>query len=174
MRTLWRALQHRLHHAVAWPEVALCRLEAGCSQLFALFRNYTVVNPEKGVIEVERMSCPGMKLCCQLKFQNALWAATEVRLSAPCWTAPPHKGCKPTASAVSRTKATDLSSMTWHLLPHGVLVLHAYLADTQRMVVSPGGQSSHGKLGCLRWKLSQLGHICTQCFHLGNVLISEW
>uniref|UniRef100_A0A8B9NVW3 non-specific serine/threonine protein kinase n=1 Tax=Apteryx owenii TaxID=8824 RepID=A0A8B9NVW3_APTOW len=40
-------------------------------------RNYTVVNPEKGVIEVERMSCPGMKLCCQLKFQNALWAATE-------------------------------------------------------------------------------------------------
>ncbi|NWV36007.1 LRRK1 kinase, partial [Grantiella picta] len=40
-------------------------------------RNYTVVNLEKGVLEVQRMSCPGMKLCCQLKFQNALWAATE-------------------------------------------------------------------------------------------------
>ncbi|NXL26560.1 LRRK1 kinase, partial [Setophaga kirtlandii] len=40
-------------------------------------RNYTVVNLEKGVMEVQRMSCPGMKLCCQLKFQNALWAATE-------------------------------------------------------------------------------------------------
>lgn len=58
---------------------AVCRLNAGYRKLlFAPFRNYTVVNLEKGVIEVERMSCPGMKLCCQLKFQNALWAATEV------------------------------------------------------------------------------------------------
>ncbi|KYO21000.1 leucine-rich repeat serine/threonine-protein kinase 1 isoform A [Alligator mississippiensis] len=40
-------------------------------------RNYTVVNTEKGLIEVERMSCPGMKLCCQLKVQRALWTATE-------------------------------------------------------------------------------------------------
>ncbi|XP_025055346.1 leucine-rich repeat serine/threonine-protein kinase 1 [Alligator sinensis] len=40
-------------------------------------RNYTVVNTEKGLIEVERMSCPGMKLCCQLKVQSALWTATE-------------------------------------------------------------------------------------------------
>uniref|UniRef100_A0A8C8SVN9 non-specific serine/threonine protein kinase n=1 Tax=Pelusios castaneus TaxID=367368 RepID=A0A8C8SVN9_9SAUR len=40
-------------------------------------RNYTVVNTEKGLLEVERMSCPGMKLCCQLKVQSALWTATE-------------------------------------------------------------------------------------------------
>uniref|UniRef100_A0A8C9EUR0 non-specific serine/threonine protein kinase n=1 Tax=Pavo cristatus TaxID=9049 RepID=A0A8C9EUR0_PAVCR len=61
-------------------------------------RNYTVVNPEKGVIEVERMSCPGMKLCCQLKFQNALWAATEdqkisvYRLQGMCPLKAPQKG----------------------------------------------------------------------------------
>lgn len=40
-----------------------------------------MVNLEKGVMEVQRMSCPGMKLCCQLKFQNALWAATEVSIA---------------------------------------------------------------------------------------------
>ncbi|OXB68958.1 hypothetical protein ASZ78_003427 [Callipepla squamata] len=61
-------------------------------------RNYTVVNPEKGVIEVERMSCPGMRLCCQLKFQNALWAATEdqkisvYRLQGMCPLKAPQKG----------------------------------------------------------------------------------
>ncbi|XP_042331231.1 leucine-rich repeat serine/threonine-protein kinase 1 isoform X2 [Sceloporus undulatus] len=40
-------------------------------------RNYTVVNAEKGLIEVAKMSCPGMKVCCQLKVQNSLWTATE-------------------------------------------------------------------------------------------------
>ncbi|XP_061451972.1 leucine-rich repeat serine/threonine-protein kinase 1 isoform X2 [Rhineura floridana] len=40
-------------------------------------RNYTVVNIEKGLVEVARMSCPGMKLCCQMKLQSYLWAATE-------------------------------------------------------------------------------------------------
>ncbi|XP_060116064.1 leucine-rich repeat serine/threonine-protein kinase 1 [Heteronotia binoei] len=40
-------------------------------------RNYTVVNTEKGLIEVARMSCPGTKLCCQLKVQSSLWTATE-------------------------------------------------------------------------------------------------
>ncbi|XP_062819072.1 leucine-rich repeat serine/threonine-protein kinase 1 isoform X1 [Anolis carolinensis] len=40
-------------------------------------RNYTVVNTEKGLIEVAKMSCPGMKLCCQLKVQSSLWTATE-------------------------------------------------------------------------------------------------
>ncbi|XP_048338175.1 leucine-rich repeat serine/threonine-protein kinase 1 isoform X2 [Sphaerodactylus townsendi] len=40
-------------------------------------RNYTVVNAEKGLIEVARMSCPGTKLCCQLKVQSCLWTATE-------------------------------------------------------------------------------------------------
>ncbi|XP_053437826.1 leucine-rich repeat serine/threonine-protein kinase 1 isoform X2 [Nycticebus coucang] len=40
-------------------------------------RNYTVVNTEKGLLEVQRMSCPGMKLSCQLKVQSSLWTATE-------------------------------------------------------------------------------------------------
>ncbi|XP_048225127.1 LOW QUALITY PROTEIN: leucine-rich repeat serine/threonine-protein kinase 1 [Perognathus longimembris pacificus] len=40
-------------------------------------RNYTVVNTEKGLLEVQRMPCPGMKLSCQLKVQNTLWTATE-------------------------------------------------------------------------------------------------
>ncbi|XP_065762554.1 leucine-rich repeat serine/threonine-protein kinase 1 [Muntiacus reevesi] len=40
-------------------------------------RNYTVVNTEKGLLEVQHMSCAGMKLSCQLKIQNSLWTATE-------------------------------------------------------------------------------------------------
>ncbi|XP_073917852.1 leucine-rich repeat serine/threonine-protein kinase 1 isoform X4 [Castor canadensis] len=40
-------------------------------------RNYTVVNTEKGLLEVQRMTCAGMKLSCQLKVQNWLWTATE-------------------------------------------------------------------------------------------------
>ncbi|KAK2107624.1 Leucine-rich repeat serine/threonine-protein kinase 1 [Saguinus oedipus] len=40
-------------------------------------RNYTVVNTEKGLMEVQRMSCPGMKLSCQLQVQRSLWMATE-------------------------------------------------------------------------------------------------
>ncbi|XP_029431041.1 leucine-rich repeat serine/threonine-protein kinase 1 isoform X2 [Rhinatrema bivittatum] len=42
-----------------------------------LERNYTVVNTEKGLVEVQRMSCPGIKVCCQLKIHNTLWTATE-------------------------------------------------------------------------------------------------
>lgn len=44
----------------------------------AACRNYTVVNTEKGLLEVQHMSCAGMKLSCQLKIQNSLWTATEV------------------------------------------------------------------------------------------------
>ncbi|XP_012588205.1 PREDICTED: leucine-rich repeat serine/threonine-protein kinase 1 isoform X2 [Condylura cristata] len=40
-------------------------------------RNYTVVNTEKGLLEVQHMSCAGMKLSCQLKIQSSLWTATE-------------------------------------------------------------------------------------------------
>lgn len=79
--------RYGLAKSAEYHPVADCRLAAGSSKWFSLFRNYTVVNPEKGVIEVERMSCPGMRLCCQLKFQNALWAATEVSMSCtsvPC------------------------------------------------------------------------------------------
>ncbi|XP_004593208.2 leucine-rich repeat serine/threonine-protein kinase 1 [Ochotona princeps] len=40
-------------------------------------RNYTVVNTEKGLLEVRRMCCAGLRLSCQLKVQNSLWTATE-------------------------------------------------------------------------------------------------
>lgn len=40
-----------------------------------------MVNTEKGLMEVQRMSCAGMKLSCQLKVQNSLWTATEVTAS---------------------------------------------------------------------------------------------
>ncbi|XP_039628634.1 leucine-rich repeat serine/threonine-protein kinase 1 [Polypterus senegalus] len=40
-------------------------------------RKYTVVNIEKGVEEVKKMPCSGMKLSCQLKIANTLWTATE-------------------------------------------------------------------------------------------------
>ncbi|XP_071070427.1 leucine-rich repeat serine/threonine-protein kinase 1 isoform X2 [Dasypus novemcinctus] len=40
-------------------------------------RNYTVVNTEKGLLEVQRMSCAGMRLRCQIKVQSSLWTATE-------------------------------------------------------------------------------------------------
>lgn len=44
----------------------------------ASHRNYTVVNTEKGLLEVRRMCCAGLRLSCQLKVQNSLWTATEV------------------------------------------------------------------------------------------------
>uniref|UniRef100_A0A3P8RJX0 non-specific serine/threonine protein kinase n=1 Tax=Amphiprion percula TaxID=161767 RepID=A0A3P8RJX0_AMPPE len=40
-------------------------------------RNYSVVNVEKGQVEVERMSCPGSRISCQMKMGNSLWMATE-------------------------------------------------------------------------------------------------
>ncbi|XP_051235925.1 leucine-rich repeat serine/threonine-protein kinase 1 isoform X2 [Dicentrarchus labrax] len=40
-------------------------------------RNYSVVNVEKGQVEVKRMSCPGSKISCQMKMGNTLWMATE-------------------------------------------------------------------------------------------------
>lgn len=39
-----------------------------------------MVNTEKGILEVQRVSCAGMKLSCQLKVQNSLWTATEVTI----------------------------------------------------------------------------------------------
>ncbi|XP_056135379.1 leucine-rich repeat serine/threonine-protein kinase 1 [Lampris incognitus] len=40
-------------------------------------RNYSVVNVEKGRVEVKRISCPGTRLTCQMKMDNTLWTATE-------------------------------------------------------------------------------------------------
>ncbi|XP_071765006.2 leucine-rich repeat serine/threonine-protein kinase 1 [Centroberyx gerrardi] len=40
-------------------------------------RNYSVVNVEKGQVEVKRMPCPGSRLSCQMKMDNTLWTATE-------------------------------------------------------------------------------------------------
>ncbi|XP_059808596.1 leucine-rich repeat serine/threonine-protein kinase 1 isoform X2 [Hypanus sabinus] len=40
-------------------------------------RNYSVVNIDKGLIEVDHISCPGVGLSCQVKLQTALWTATK-------------------------------------------------------------------------------------------------
>uniref|UniRef100_A0A3P9J7W9 non-specific serine/threonine protein kinase n=1 Tax=Oryzias latipes TaxID=8090 RepID=A0A3P9J7W9_ORYLA len=40
-------------------------------------RNYSVVNVEKGQVEVNRMSCPGSRISSQMRIQNSLWMATE-------------------------------------------------------------------------------------------------
>ncbi|XP_053573569.1 leucine-rich repeat serine/threonine-protein kinase 1 [Bombina bombina] len=40
-------------------------------------RNYTVVNVDKGLVEVQALNCPGIRMCCQLKVQNTMWVATE-------------------------------------------------------------------------------------------------
>ncbi|XP_070704804.1 leucine-rich repeat serine/threonine-protein kinase 1 [Pempheris klunzingeri] len=40
-------------------------------------RNYSVVNVEKGQVEVKRMSCPGSRISCQMKMGNTVWMATE-------------------------------------------------------------------------------------------------
>ncbi|KAG8516285.1 Leucine-rich repeat serine/threonine-protein kinase 1 [Galemys pyrenaicus] len=60
-------------------------------------RNYTVVNTEKGLLEVQHMSCAGMKLSCQLKVQSSLWTATEdqkiyiYNLKGMCPLSTPHR-----------------------------------------------------------------------------------
>ncbi|CAK6975851.1 leucine-rich repeat serine/threonine-protein kinase 1 [Scomber scombrus] len=40
-------------------------------------RNYSVINVEKGQVEVKRMSCPGSMISCQMKIGSTLWMATE-------------------------------------------------------------------------------------------------
>ncbi|XP_049417413.1 leucine-rich repeat serine/threonine-protein kinase 1 isoform X1 [Epinephelus fuscoguttatus] len=40
-------------------------------------RNYSVVNVEKGQVEVKRMLCAGSRISCQMKMGNVLWMATE-------------------------------------------------------------------------------------------------
>ncbi|XP_076879110.1 leucine-rich repeat serine/threonine-protein kinase 1 isoform X2 [Brachyhypopomus gauderio] len=73
----------------------------GCSAVFwdgdMEDRNYTVVNVAKGQVEVKRMPCPGTRLSCQLKMDNALWTATEEQeiviysLKEMCPLSHPHK-----------------------------------------------------------------------------------
>ncbi|XP_054625561.1 leucine-rich repeat serine/threonine-protein kinase 1 isoform X3 [Dunckerocampus dactyliophorus] len=41
------------------------------------YRNYSVLNVDKGQVEVRRMSCPGSKVSCLMKLSNTLWVATE-------------------------------------------------------------------------------------------------
>ncbi|XP_059205698.1 leucine-rich repeat serine/threonine-protein kinase 1 [Centropristis striata] len=40
-------------------------------------RSYSVVNVEKGQVEVKRMLCAGSRISCQMKMGNVLWMATE-------------------------------------------------------------------------------------------------
>lgn len=45
-----------------------------------LCRNYSVVNVNKGQVEVKRMACPGSRISCHMKMGNTLWMATEVHI----------------------------------------------------------------------------------------------
>lgn len=45
-----------------------------------LCRNYSVVNVNKGQVEVKRMACPGSRISCHMKMENTLWMATEVHI----------------------------------------------------------------------------------------------
>ncbi|KAM8973798.1 leucine-rich repeat serine/threonine-protein kinase 1 isoform 2-T2 [Pelodytes ibericus] len=42
-----------------------------------LTRSYSVVDVEKGLVEVRALSCPGIRMRCQIKVQNTLWISTE-------------------------------------------------------------------------------------------------
>lgn len=53
-----------------------------------------MVNTEKGLMEVQRMSCAGMKLSCQLKVQNSLWTATEVNAPRRALIHPGRSPCR--------------------------------------------------------------------------------
>lgn len=45
-----------------------------------LCRNYSVVNVNKGQVEVKRMACPGSRISCHMKMGSTLWMATEVHI----------------------------------------------------------------------------------------------
>lgn len=61
-------------------QLFLCPLQ-GHSAVFwdgdKSLRNYSVVNVDKGQLEVKRMPCPGNPISCQMKMGNTLWMATE-------------------------------------------------------------------------------------------------
>uniref|UniRef100_A0A674AEA6 non-specific serine/threonine protein kinase n=1 Tax=Salmo trutta TaxID=8032 RepID=A0A674AEA6_SALTR len=59
------------HSAVFWDG------DKDDSECVLSYRNYSVVNVEKGQVEVKRMPCPGTRLSCQMKMDNTLWTATE-------------------------------------------------------------------------------------------------
>ncbi|XP_039215029.1 leucine-rich repeat serine/threonine-protein kinase 1 isoform X3 [Crotalus tigris] len=88
-------------------------------------RNYTVVNTEKGFIEVSKMSCPGMKLCCQLKLQNSLWTATEEQkiyiysLQGMCPLKVPQKGVD-TPAVVTCFLAVPLMKKNFYVVLAGL------------------------------------------------------
>ncbi|KAJ7311344.1 hypothetical protein JRQ81_006960 [Phrynocephalus forsythii] len=88
-------------------------------------RNYTVVNTEKGLVEVSRMSCPGMKLCCQMKVQSSLWTATEDQkiyvysLQGMCPLKVPQKGVD-TPSMVTRFLAVPVVKKNSYMVLAGL------------------------------------------------------
>ncbi|XP_058851313.1 leucine-rich repeat serine/threonine-protein kinase 1-like isoform X3 [Acipenser ruthenus] len=84
-------------------------------------RNYTVVNIEKGLVEVQRMACGGMKLSCQLKIENTLWTATEdhhiyiYTLKGMCPLSTPQK-CLPCPAVVTCMLAVPAQKKTLPLV----------------------------------------------------------
>lgn len=61
-----------------------------------------MVNTEKGLLEVQRMGCAGMKLSCQLKVQSSLWTATEVTTPTQGSRQGRQHGCSPWGARLSK------------------------------------------------------------------------
>lgn len=86
-----------------------------------------MANVEKGLLEVQRMSCAGMTLSCQLKVHSCLWTATEVSTQhaglSPRWAAPQNAGNLDSLRPRAPPAAWDPAAAS----PHGQLsppVLH--------------------------------------------------
>ncbi|MGH0161716.1 UNVERIFIED_CONTAM: hypothetical protein FKN15_041666 [Acipenser sinensis] len=101
-------------------------------------RNYTVVNIEKGLVEVQRMACVGMKLSCQLKIENTLWTATEdhhiyiYTLKGMCPLSTPQK-CLPCPSVVTCMLAVPAQKKTLPLvfvgMADGLVAVYTLIND---------------------------------------------
>ncbi|KAK1160778.1 leucine-rich repeat serine/threonine-protein kinase 1-like isoform X1 [Acipenser oxyrinchus oxyrinchus] len=101
-------------------------------------RNYTVVNIEKGLVEVQRMACGGMKLSCQLKIENTLWTATEdhhiyiYTLKGMCPLSTPQK-CLPCPAVVTCMLAVPAQKKTLPLvfvgMADGLVAVYTLIND---------------------------------------------
>ncbi|XP_078283417.1 leucine-rich repeat serine/threonine-protein kinase 1 [Rhinoraja longicauda] len=71
MYTLQAGRQHLFYPSLDHERTVILWNEEGSQ------RNYSVVNIDKGVMEVDHISCPGVGLSSQLKLHTTLWTATK-------------------------------------------------------------------------------------------------
>ncbi|TKS70402.1 Leucine-rich repeat serine/threonine-protein kinase 1 [Collichthys lucidus] len=58
-------------------QLFLSQLQGHSAVFWSGDKDDSVVNVEKGQVEVKRMSCQGSRISCQMKMGNTLWMATE-------------------------------------------------------------------------------------------------